>query len=430
MENLKVDVVDTRPTSVTLSVEVPKNEVAGETEKVYNEIQKNAQVPGFRVGKAPMEFIKKNYTVTAREKVIENLIQRALLPALQAKNVEPISYPRIEKVTFDFDKPFTFHVRAEKSPEFKVKDYKGIKVKKEISPVNDAKVKESLESLRERNARLVESKAESVSADNYVLVDYEAYAEGKKVDDMTAKNQLIELSSPQIIAGFKEGLTGAKKDEEREIKVKFPEIHPNKKLANKEVIFKVKVRDIKEKHLPALDDEFAKDFGINTLVELETKVKESLEAEEKKRQDQEVEKQIVEHLLAANTFEVPESLVEEQLNYLINRSIDYFKRQGLPESAWQKNVEQWREKYRQEAERNVRLSYIFTAVGEEEKVTVTGEDLMNELENMKKANPGREEEVEKYFNENKQRIESHLKEEKIYHYIISQTKIKEEEKKA
>lgn len=428
--NVKVDVIDTKPTSVTLSIEIPQSEVASTTEKIFKDIQRVAQVPGFRQGKAPLDLVKKNYSSAAREKVIESLIQQTAYPSLKSKGIEPIDSPRIEDLSFDFEKPFSYKLRAEKHPEFKVKDYKDIKIKKEVQEITDEKVKENIEVLRERNARLEESKSGVVTDKDFVLVDYDASLNGEPLSDMKAKNQLIDLSAPQALAGFKEGLVGAKKGDEKEITVKFPEDYPNKKLAGKDVVFKVKVQDVKQKVLPPLDDELAKDVGLENVAALEAKVKETLQAEEKRRQDREVEKQVMDHLVAANVFPVPESLVEDQLNHLLERMAEYYHRQGLPSSAWEKNLPQWREKYKEEAERNVRLSYILNAIGKDEKIEVTDEDLAKEQDEVKKANAGKEADVEKYFTEHTNDIKSRMREEKIYKFLLDNAKIKEETKKA
>jgi trigger factor len=260
------------------------------------------------------------------------------------------------------------------------------------------------------------------------MVDYDCFQGNEPLSDLKAKNQLVDLSAPHALAGFNEGLLGERKNEEREIKVTMPADYPNKKLANPEVTFKVKVLEIKDKVLPNLDDEFAKDFGLASLAELEGKVKESLETEEKNRQMQEVEKQIVDQLLESNKFPVPDSLVEEQKNYLLNRLSDYFKRQGISEEEWKKNKEQWAGKYQEEAERNVRISYILNAVAREEKIDASDEDMAKELERLKQANPQRPADVEKYFSESKIRIASHLKEEKIFAFLMDHAKIKEEVK--
>lgn len=428
MENMKVNVVDTQQCSVTLNIEVPNLEVRQELEKVYLDIQKSAQVPGFRAGKAPMDMIKKNFTSTARERVVENLVNRAVFKALKDQGVEPVSYPVIDELKFDFDKPLSFKVKAERHPKVELKDYKGIKIKKEVKPVTDAKVKETLDGLRERNARLEESKSETVTEKNILLIDYDAFDNGTPVPELNAKNQLVDFSAGQLIAGFKEGLIGAKKGDVREIKVKLPGTYPKKELCDKEITFKAKINEVKEKVLPNLDDELAKDFGHASLKELEGKIRESLEHEEKHRQEQEMQKQVLDHLLDANKFQVPEALVQEELEYITQRMERYARQQGMPEAAWKKNLEQYRDKYRSEAERNVKISYILAEIAKAEKIEITEDDLKQELQKLKEMNKGREADVEKYYAENRNTIASHLKEDRIYKVLFDNAKVKEETK--
>lgn len=428
MENVKSNVLDTQQCSVTFSVEIPHPDVKEETEKIYIEIQKNAQVPGFRVGKAPMEMIKKNFVSTAREKVVESLITKSMFKVLKDQSIEPVTYPVIEEINFDFDKPFSFKVKAERHPKIELKDYKGIKIKKEIRTVTDAKIRETIDNLRERNARLQDSTAEAVGEKNILLVDYDGYINNEPIEDLKAKNQLIDLSAAQLMAGFKEGLVGSKKGEEKDIKVKLPDVYPKKELAGKEVIFKAKVLEIKEKVLPAMDDEMAKDFGCTSLAELEKKVRETMETEEKTRQDQDMQKQVLDYLVEHNKFTVPASLVKEELEYMTAKAKKYLQSQGMPETAWTQNEKQWREKYQVEAERNVKISYLLNEVSKTEKIEITEEDMKAEKAKLLEMNKGREKEVEKYYNENKDHITSHMKEEKIYKVLFDNAKIKEETK--
>jgi trigger factor len=373
----------------------------------------------------PLEMIKKNYVENARAKVIQNLAEKAVFSALKLKGIEPVDFPKIHEISFDFDKPFKFKMEAEKHPEFKVKDYKGIKVKKDINKISDAKIDVEIETLRERNAKLEESKSDTIAASHLVMVDYDGYADGQPVGDLKAKNQLIDLASPQIIAGFKEGLVGAKKNDTRDINVKFPADYPNKKLADKDIVFKAVVKEIKEKVLPPLDDELAKDFGFKGLAELKEKIKESLETEEKQKQEKSVRDQIIESLLKSNEFAVPKSFVDAQFEASKTKIAEYYKQQGMKEDAWKANFEKNKEKYQKEAEEDVRLSYIFRDLAKEIKIDVTDEDLNKEVEKLTTANKGREKEVEKYFTENKDKISSALKEEKLFNFLIESAKIKE-----
>jgi trigger factor len=331
----------------------------------------------------------------------------------------------IEEVNFDFDKPFSYRMKAERHPEFKVKEYKNIKVSKEIREITDKTVDKRIDALRERNARLDESKSGLIAGTSFAIVDYEGFLGSESIAELKSKNQLFDLSSPQAFKGFNEGLTGMKKGESKEIVVKMPQEYPNKKIAGKDINFKVTVNEIKEKILPALDDEFAKDLGVASLAELKEKVKEVMLAEEKKRREEDVDKQIIDCLIANNSFPVPESLAEEQLDYIMKRSENYFVSQGGPKAEWDKKSAELRPKYREEAEKNVRLSYILNAVARQEKIDVSDEDVSKELDRALKANAGKEEEIKKYFNENKSSISSRLKEQKIFEFLIKEAKIKE-----
>ena len=423
--NLKVKVVDTKSCSITLNVEVPHADVASETEKVFDEIYKVAKVAGFRPGKAPLEMVRKNYSETARDRVIENLLHKNVFKALEIHNFSPIDSPIINEMNFEFDKPFLFTFTAEKHPEFKIKSYKGIKIKKVIKVIDDKLVNETLEGLLERNAQLVESASETAGQNSFVSVDYTCSLGGEALDALGAKNQMIDMSSKQVIPGFKEGLTGAKKGEERRLKIKFPDDYPDKKAAGKEIDFVVKVNGIKEKVFPILDDEFAKDIGSENLSDLKTKIKESLEYEEKNRLNEETERQLFDELLKSNEFVVPKTLVEEQKNIMLKRLADYLKQQGYDQKAVDKNLEQAKEKYAKDAENTVRLSYILGAVAKEEKIEVTEKDLQDEFDRIRKSNPGKEKEVGKYISEKKGRIATALKEEKIFKFLLDSAKITE-----
>lgn len=428
-DSAKVNIIDTQPCSVILSIEVASQEVLNETEKVYKEIQRAAQVQGFRQGKAPMELVKKNFTSTARERVIDNLIRQTAFSAIKNQGVIPIDSPLIKDVVFEFGKPFSYQLKVERHPEFSVKDYKGIKVNKEIKEITEDKINKNIESLCERNAKLEESKSDIIKDNHFVMVDYECFKDGQEIPEMKTKNQLIDLSSPQMLGDLKKGLTGVKKGEDKEVKVKLPADYPGKNLAGQEIVFKIKVKEIKEKVIPLIDDELAKDFGIENLEQLKIKVKETLEIEEKKRQTQEVEKQIVDSLLESNKFSVPQTMVEEQLKDMIDKTVEYYRRNGISQSECDKKIEEWNTKFKDEAERNVRLSYILNAISKEMKLEVTEEDLNAELEKMRKSVPGKEQEAEKYFNEHKEKILYRVKEEKLFAFLTDNAKIKETLKK-
>lgn len=424
----KSKVVEKKPCSISMEVEIEPSQTDIELKEVYSSIQKEAKIPGFRAGKVPMDLVKKNYSDVAREKLVENMIKKTVFSALEKENFAPIDMPVITNLDYDFGKVLKYSFKAECQPDVKVKDYKEIKIKKEKYKVTDANINASIDVLLDRNAQLIVSKDEQVKKDSFVIVNYEGFCDGKTVENIKAKEHMIDLSAENTLKGFKDGLVGAKKGDTKDIEIEYPKDYLNKALAGKKVVFKTTVEEVKEKKLPELNDDFAKDMGLENLDDLKKKIKESLESEEVRRQRGEVEKQIIDHLLDKNKFDVPESIVLQQKNYLIKRMSDYMKQQGANEEFIAKQVESANEKYAQEAEKNVRLSYILNSVCIEEKIEVSDNDLEEEKKKMLDSNPTRKEDVENYFKENKANIAASLKEEKIFKFLVDNAKVTETEK--
>jgi trigger factor len=417
-------VVEKNPCSIVVDIEVAKAETDAEYEKVFAEISKEAKLPGFRQGKVPLDKVKAQFSGAAKERVIENMVRKTIFNALGEHKFTPIDFPVIEEVSLNDGECLKYRFKAECNPELTVTDYKGIAVKKEILTVTDANVNAVLENLADRNAKLVPSSDGIVKENSFVSVDYQGFDAGVQLDKVQAKNHMLDLSNENTVKDFK-ALAGVKAGDVKDIEVTYPADYINKDIAGKKIIFKTTVLEIKEKELPKIDDEFAKDMGTENLEDLKSKIKQSLETEEVKRQKGEVERQIVEHLLEKNKFEVPKSLVEQQKKHLVERMKDYLTRQGAPKDFVDSQTEQAKDKYSEEADKNVRLSYILNMVAKQENLQVTDEDLTAEAEKMKQSNPGREADVEKYFNEHKNDISYSIKEDKIFKFLVDNAKISE-----
>ncbi len=424
----KSKVLEKKPCLISMEVEVASSQAENELENVYNSIQKGAKIAGFRAGKVPMDMVKKNYSDLAKEKLIESLVQKTVFNALEQEKFVPITMPVITNIDYDFGKDLKYSFKAECQPEVAAKDYKEIKINKEIHKITDEKINAELETVRDRNASLVVSEDGVVKKDSFAIVSYEGFMDGKAVEKIKAKEFMIDLSAPNTLQGFKDGLVNAKKGETKDIEIEYPADYLNKELAGKKVMFKTTIEEVKNKKLPELNDDLAKDLGLENLEDLKKRIKDSLEAEETRRQNSEVERQIVDHLLNKNKFDVPESVVLNQKNYLIKRMSDYMKSQGANEEFIKKQVEASEAKYAEEAEKNVRLAYILNSVTAQEKLEVTKEDLDAEKQKMIDANPKRKEDVENYFKENLENISSSLKEEKIFKFLTDNAKITEKTK--
>ncbi|MDR3113067.1 MAG: trigger factor [Endomicrobium sp.] len=422
-------VADSKLTSITIDVEVSSDIVNKAVDSAYGDIQKQTRLDGFRYGKAPLNIIKEKFAVEAKNRAVENIIKGTILDALEKEKFVPLDFPVVDEFDYEIGQILKYRFTAERHPKVEIKNYKGIPVKKEIFKVTDKNLSQSIDALRERNANLVLSKTGKVSYSSYVSVDYDAFDEdGILLADIAAKNHLLDLTAENTLKGFKDGLKDAKAGDEKEIKIKYPDDYLNKKLAGKNIIFKTKVNEIKEKVLPELNDDFAKDLGCENLGDLKSKVKESIESEEKRRQDNDVEKQIIEYLTQNNKFEVPQSLVVQQQETLAERMKEYFAKQGLPKDYVEKRAHKDKEKLKEEAEKNVRISYILNGIFTAENLAVTDADIEEEKQKMTASNPGRTEAVEKYFTERRDSIALTIKETKLFKFLIDNAKITEEVK--
>jgi len=434
MENVKSTVKNLNEVKVQIDFEIPKEKVVSETELAYQDIQKIAKVDGFRQGKAPMTIVRQKFEAHAKERIVENLLRDTLYPVLKEKNINPATSPVIEKIDFNFDKPMTYSVTVEKHPEVTAKNYKGLKLKKEIKKLTDDDIKRSLEELQKYNTRLVENTSGVTKNDSCVIVDYTVWTEkegkdGKKeqveLKDMLAQGQMIDLSHKSLLPGLSEGLVNSKTNDYREITAVLPENFPKKDLANKEVVFKVTVKSIKDKQAPELNDDFAKEFGNNSLAGLKEKIKDELTKETQKHAEEKLEEQIVDMLIAENKMVIPESVMHEHAHYLADTATQKLKYQGYTQDLIDKQKESIHQRTHEEAERQVKLMYILGSIARQEKIDATDDDLKAKKEEMLKANPGREKQLEKYFHDEGEKLISQIKTDKIFKFIRDNAKIKE-----
>ncbi|OEG71459.1 hypothetical protein ATZ36_02740 [Candidatus Endomicrobiellum trichonymphae] len=415
--------------SIIIDVEVSENIAADEIESAFSRIRQQAKIDGFRHGKVPMNTIRQKFAGEAKDRAVESIIKQTVLDALKKEEFVPIGFPVIEEFNYELGQTLKYRFIADRHPKIEVKDYKDIPLKKEIFKITDKSLEQNLEVLREKNAKFVPSKSDKVSEKSFVSVDYDAFdADGKELSEIKAKNYIIDLNSESIVKEFKEALRGLKIGDEKDAKIEYPSDYSSEILAGKIVTFKIRVIGIKEKELPDLNDDFAKDVGAENLEDLKTKVKETVEAEVKRRQDMDIEKQIIEYLLEKNKFEVPQFLVAENKESLVEKMKNYMKRQGASEEYVEKQVELGQEKFGEEAEKEIRLSYILNAIFKNENLAVTDADIEEEKSKMKTSNPGRESMVDEYFTEKKENIMLSLKKQKLFGFLLASANIETEEK--
>lgn len=425
--DVKVKTVSEKGCLHTLSVELANSKVKEKIEEAFKNVQAQAKLPGFRPGKAPIEMVKEAFQGSAHERAQDLLLREGVAEALKAKKLTPVQPPAILNLEFNPQKSFQFEFEVEVAPTVKPTGYKGLKLTRKGAAVTEADVTKALGELAEMNARLTESKAEKVAANHHAVIDYEGFVDGKAIPGAKAENFLLDLTAPQTISGLAEGLVGAAINEKREIKVTFPADSPAKELAGKEAVFTVTVKSIKEKSVPALDDEFAKDIGVESLDKLKEQARQNLEGEKKRASQSDLERQVVDALLEANTFDVPPSLITRQAEELVQRQTSRLMQQGIPQAEIGKFLEQNKNEVQKQAEKDVKLAYILNAIGTEESIDATEEEVNKKLSDILDRTDGKNRgKLEKMLKEKyTDQIRSEIRESKLFTWMLEQAKVKE-----
>jgi len=426
--DIKIKVGSEKDCTQTISVEWPLSKVKEKIEEAFAQVQAQAKVPGFRPGKAPIDLIRESFKDTAYARAEDNLIREGVAEAIKSKKLQTIQSPVVQLSNFAPDKSFQFEFRIEVAPDFKVSSYKGLKLIRKAKPVSDDEVQKALQNVADMNSRLIEAPEGPLSSTQFAVIDYEGFLDNQPIQGAKAENFLLDMSAPQTIAGLAEGLVGTKPGESREVSVKFPEDSPAKELAAKSAVFKVEVKAIKEKKVPVLDDEFAKDVGLESLVQLRQRIRESLEKERKTEERRDLETQIMDSLLQENKFSVPASMVDKQSDLLVARQKDRLGRQGVAKQDVEKFIaERLKTDIRQQAEKEVRLAYVLNAIAEAEKIEASDADVEARVkEILEETDPKQRHSVEKLLRSSYvERIKSELRESKLFDWLMSSAKIKD-----
>jgi trigger factor len=417
---LKVNVTKGDNWKRILEVEVPQDSIQQELDKTFLKFQKQANLPGFRPGKAPLEMIKTRFKDAATEEVMESLLNSSYRQALEESRLQPLGLPKVKDIQFSAGSSLTYKAEVEVQPEIAVKDYKGLRLIRRILPVGDHEVEEAVNYLRERNAELKPVEREAREKD-FVVADLEEhYREKGKPASQKYDNQLLEVDAELLQKEFMEALLGAKMGEEKNFQVEYSAEHSNRRLAGQKVGYRLKVKEIKEKILLPLDDAFAKAQGdYQTLLELKLKIRESLEKKHQQDSQRELESQSIARLVESNRFPVPESLINSYLNYLAE---DLKKRYPELEET------EIKEKNRKGAEDRIRWEYIYHQLAKQENISADDQDLEERVKAFAANYNLPVDKAREYLNQTKQidKLKESILEEKVLGSLLSQAQIKEE----
>jgi trigger factor len=379
---MQVQVARISPVLMELAVEIPADTVRVEVDKVYSTLARKAHVKGFRPGKAPRQVLARLYGPQVVNDVVNAIVNETLPKALSEKNVTPINQPQVEPGKFEQASNFTYKARFEVQPDIENVAYEGFDLVRPPETASDAAVDEQLELLRRQHAALkAPEPPRPVQKGDQATIDFTLQVDGKDLKDGGGQGLPLEVGSGQILPELDAALAGKSLDDKFEVEAKFPAEHPNKELAGKTGKLAVVVKDVKERVLPALDDEFAKDVGsFQTLVELRADIHTKLEKMLKDRAESALAEQIVEKLNEKNPLDVPPSLVEQQCRMMEMEILQSARRAG--QRVTQDDFQKVHHQVHADAEKKVRAGLLMGAIAKKLEVKVTDEDIQKGLEEL------------------------------------------------
>jgi trigger factor len=366
-----------------IELEIPAENVQKAAEKVARDIARVARVPGFRPGKAPVTLVRRRFADDIQGEVVQSLVPEYLEKELDAKKLVPVTRPEVDHVHFKEGEPLRFRAVFEVLPEFELGDYKNLEVQVDEIEIGDAQVEKAIEDLRERAATYVPVEGRAAADGDYVLIKVTG-TPASGGDPVQADNILCHIGGEETLESFTQNLRGAQPGETKRFESRYPDDFPDPKLAGKTYDYSVDVQSIKEKKLPELNDEFAKEAagaqgGVETLEELRKKIRENLEAAKAEQQEAQAREKILEKLVKQHDFPVPEALIEHQIDVRLERVVRSLASQGVDPRAVNVDWVALRNRQRERAVDDVKAELLLDRIATEEKIDASEEDVEKEI---------------------------------------------------
>ncbi len=365
-----------------LDLEIPAEEVTKATEKVAKDFAKIARVPGFRPGKAPISLIKRRFADDIKGEVLQTLVPEHVEKAVAEQKLTPVSQPQVDKLEYNEGQALKFRASFEVLPEFTPGDYKNLQIEMPEMAITDESVASTLAEMQQRAATFAPVEGRAVQNDDFVQVKLLGTPEGGG-EPLNAESVLCHVGAEETMEPFNENLRGANVGDHKNFDVDYPADYPDAKLAGKKFHYSVDILGIKNKKLPELNDEFAKDVSdAPSLDELKKKVRESLEHERDHRRKELQREKIIAELVKLHDFPVPESLVEHQMDVRLERVVRSLAQQGVDPRAVNVDWVSLRKRQEERAKDDVKAELVIDRIATEEKIDVTEEELQHELEHL------------------------------------------------
>ena len=383
---MEVTVTDLSPCRKQLRIEVDAEAVDAKFDAVAKDFRRQAHLPGFRPGKAPLANVMRAYNDKIAEEAKRSLMADSYTEALKSNNLKPVIMPEIEELQFGHGKPFQYMATLEVSPAFEVPEYTGLEVEKERRSVTDEDVNKGLSTLQEQRVEYRDVDR-AMGEDDFVVVNYTGTIDGKPITDIVTvargiteqSNAWLHLKRNPLVPGLVEGLIGASKGDKKSIPVTFPKEFIYEELTGKEGQYEVEVMEIKEQALPELDDTFAKSFGAESIAKLREGVETDLKNELEYSQKQSVRNQCVQRLLDAVTCDLPETIVNQATRAAVHNIVQSNHNRGVSKDVIEENKDDIYNNAKANAEIRVKANYILAQIAEKEDIKVSEQELSRQV---------------------------------------------------
>jgi len=420
---LKIKLQDGKSCEKILTIEVAKDRIAEEFASFYKAIAPRAKVPGFRPGKVPQDVLVMHYEKNANDSVLETLLSESLPKALREKDLSPLTTPEIKDIQFDKEK-LVYKAHIEIRPRVKLSKVTGLNAKKEKAIVKAEDVEKALKQTQEMHAQYKAVEGRAAKMGDFVITDYVCTVEGKEMEKRN--DDWIELKEEEYLKGFSAQLVGANIGEEKEVQISFPQDMADKRAAGKTAIFKMKIKEIKEKTLPALDDELAKQAGeYKDLNDLKQKLTADLEKRSADEKEAAFEREVLSELIKHNKIDIPNGLLQRRAEYLMDQARQRFVQQGGTDELFNKEKEKMQKEFESEARRQIHVAFLLDEIADVQKIGSDESDLAKKYEALSQQYRQPKETIEKYYTEHKEARETlidQIRNEKVIEFLKQNAK--------
>lgn len=428
---MNVKMEKTGENAVKLEITVETEKFSESMKKAFAKNAKKFNIPGFRKGKAPMNIIKKYYGEGVfYEDAMHFCCESTYLEALKENDIKPVDYPKIEVVQIGEGKEFIYTAEVTVFPEVKLGEYKGLEIKKNTYEVKEEDIEQELKSMQQKDARIETKENGSIENGDIAIIDFKGSVDGKEFEGGEGKDYQLEIGSGTFIDNFEQQLIGLKAGDSKEVHVKFPEEYGIDDLNGKEALFEVTINEIKIKELPELDDEFAKEVSeFDTLEEVKKDIRNKKQEANKVREEREFEDAVLEAVCSNVEVNIPEVMIEKEVDNMIRDLETRLKYQGLDLETYYKytnNDEQKVKEYmREPSEKKVKADLVISEIAKAEKIEANDDEIMEKATELAKQYGSKD--VEKMskiiFDSQKEYLKMEIINEKVMKILVDSSKI-------